>query len=140
MFRSMQRGARAPDDAGVDLAPLIDVVFILLIFFLVTATFDPDVGVDVERPRAASSTDVAQDALRVVIAPSGATYVDGRVASLDQIAADVVRASARERGSILLVPDRSVPSGRLVEVMDAVRLAGADSVTVATRAPSGGER
>lgn len=140
MFESMQRRSGGPDEAGVDLAPLIDVVFILLIFFLVTATFDPDVGVDVERPEAASARDVAPTALRVVIAPSGATYVDGRAASLDRISADVVRASAGEPVSVLLVPDRTVPSGRLVEVMDAVRLAGAASVTVATRAPSEGRR
>ncbi|MEM6673306.1 MAG: biopolymer transporter ExbD [Planctomycetota bacterium] len=133
MFQSSQRSRRAPEEAAVDLAPLIDVVFILLIFFLVTATFDPDLGVDVERPSAASSSESAPDAIRVVIAPSGATYLDSRPVTIEQVASRV----ARSQVPVVVVPDRSVPSGRLIEVMDAVRLAGASDVTVATSAQGG---
>ena len=132
MFQSTQNRKSAAADAAVDIAPLIDIVFILLLFFLVTTTFQPDTGIRIDRPRS-TTADIRQPAaLRIVIAPSGATYIDGRAVSREQLHARVHQYSGQEPRPVIVAPDRSVPSGRLIAVMDEARLAGASDVVVAT--------
>jgi len=132
MFSSVQQRRDLVADAAIDIAPLIDVVFILLIFFLVTATFTRDAGVDIERPRAAVTRAVESDVVRVHLAASGDLYVEGQRVSADQMRE---RLKARTAGSrakaVVIVPDRSASAGRLIEVMDAARLAGVEDVVVA---------
>ena len=135
MFQSTQQGVRSgAAAAAVDIAPLIDVVFILLIFFLVTATFVRPTGVEVERPTASQSESLEPESLRVSIAESGALYADGRKLSLTQWRERVREfVTSRELAHVIVIPDRAVPSGRLVRVMDEARAGGAEQVAVATR-------
>jgi biopolymer transport protein ExbD len=142
MFSSVQsRRASSSVTPGVDVAPLIDVIFILLLFFLVTATFQPDAGIPIERPRAASAQALAGDALRILVSSSGAVFIDGD--RVDASSVDVrVRAflSRTPDASIVIVPDRSTPSGRLVEILDVAKLAGARRLAVAAEEPEKVER
>ncbi|MFQ5843876.1 MAG: ExbD/TolR family protein [Planctomycetota bacterium] len=135
MFTSVQRrGNGAAGAPQVNLAPLMDLVFILLIFFLVTATFVRDTGITVERPRAAWSDSLDARSLRVGIAAGGAVYVEGQRTDLGALRERIARFVTDERdGSVVLIPDRKTPSGRLVEVMDTAKLAGARELAVATR-------
>lgn len=135
MFQSVQnRSSHKRSAAVVDIAPLIDIVFILLIFFLVTTTFVRDTGVDVTRPEAASGMPVDAGSMRISIARSGSVYTGGREVSLSELTDDVRQFVAREHlQAVLIIPDQEVPAGRLVEVMDAARLGGAKDVSVATR-------
>jgi biopolymer transport protein ExbD len=133
MFQSVQKQQTRSGGAVVDIAPLIDIVFILLIFFLVTTTFVRDTGVRVDRPQASHTHALEPTSLRVSIAASGRLYSQGRAVSLQQLREQVGAFAARQsRGSVIVSPDESVPSGRLIEVMDAARLAGAQDVAVAT--------
>ena len=135
MFQSVQRrGNGTPSAPQVNMAPLMDLVFILLIFFLVTATFVRDTGISVERPRATWSDSVDARSLRIGIAASGALYVEGQSTDLAALRERIKRFVADERdGSVILIPDRRTSAGRLVEVMDAAKLAGAGELAVATR-------
>jgi biopolymer transport protein ExbD len=132
MFRSVQ-SREQPSGPPVDIAPLIDVVFILLLFFLVSSTFARDSGVEVTRPQAAVAQFFEPSAMRISVTASGDIYTAGVRVSLAELRAKVGEFVARQtRRSVVVIPDADVPAGRLVEVMDAARLAGATDVAVAT--------
>ena len=124
---------RSDEDQNIDISPLIDMVFILLIFFMVSTTFVKDMKIDIERPGAASSVQASTKALRVHLDRSGDIFVDGqpvRPWMLQSRVRDFVRASANK--TILVITDRRVDAEKLIEVVDQCRLGGATDVGVAT--------
>lgn len=130
MFR---RSERKSLDTAVDLTPMIDMTFILLIFFMVSTTFVKDMKLEIERPGAQSATVASTRALRLYIDRAGEVYMDGepvRVWTLQSRIAEQLRGTTLK--SVLVVTDQHVPSGRLVEVVDQARRAGAGDVGVAT--------
>lgn len=134
MFRSLQSRNDGSSAALIDIAPLIDIVFILLIFFLVTATFVRDTGVEVLRPEATTVSTVEPTSIRVSVTAGGDVYTDGTSVTLDQLQAKVRRFVDRERmRSVIVIPDVEASAGRLMEVMDAARKGGATDVAVAAR-------
>ncbi|QNN20726.1 biopolymer transporter ExbD [Planctomycetales bacterium ZRK34] len=137
MFTSTQNRNARQVSAVVDIAPLIDIVFILLIFFLVTTTFVRDTGVRVERPQATTSSAMQPQAMRIAIAAGGAVYTAGQSITLQQLDQRVRRFIAVEpNAAVIVIPDQSVTAGRLIQVMDVARQAGALDVAVATKRPS----
>lgn len=129
----MIRRERKTQDVGVDLTPMIDMTFILLIFFMVTTTFVKDAKVEINRPGANTATVASTKAIRVYVDKDGATYIDGepvQVWVIQSRVRDQLRASTNK--SVLVVADEAVNSGRLVEVIDQARMAGAEDVGVAT--------
>ncbi len=134
----MRSNEPAEAETAIDMAPLIDIVFILLIFFMVTTTFVKDMKLDLERPKANSAVAASSKAIRLFIDRNGDTYVDGEAVRLWLIQSklrDLLSASSNK--IVLVVTDEGVPAGRLVEVVDQARLAGAESVGVATRKEAG---
>lgn len=123
----IRRGQR--DEAGIDLAPLIDMVFILLIFFMVSTRFVQELEIDLERPGAASGDAVDARTVRVIIDASTQVYVEGQPVNRWMVrtrVGDLLRA-APER-PVLVVADRRVDTGTLVQVVDECRRAGAKDV------------
>ncbi len=124
---------RTDTEQRVDISPLIDMVFILLIFFMVSTTFVKDMKLDLERPSASSATTASTKAIRLYIDNAGDTYLDGQ-----PIQVWVIQSRLREllsgagEQSVLVVTDGRVPAERLVEVVDQARRAGAQDVGVAT--------
>ncbi|QOJ25009.1 MAG: biopolymer transporter ExbD [Gammaproteobacteria bacterium] len=134
----MRNNEPAEVEATIDMAPLIDMVFILLIFFMVTTTFVKDMKLDLERPKANSAVMASSKAIRLFIDRQGDTYMDGEPIRLWLIQSklrDLLASSASK--VVLVVTDEGVPAGRLVEVVDQARLAGAESVGVATKKEAG---
>lgn len=124
--------------ADIDISPLIDMVFILLIFFMVSTTFVKDMKLDLERPSAASASRAPEKILRVNIDRSGALYLDGqpvKVYMLQSHLRDTLRSSSSK--NVLVIVDKHIETGRLIEVIDQCRLAGADDVVVATEQEAG---
>jgi biopolymer transport protein ExbD len=112
---------------------LIDMVFILLIFFMVSTTFVKDMKLDLNRPAAASATSASTKAIRLYIDNAGDIFLDGepvRVWVIQSRIRDLLAGSTGK--SVLVITDDGVPAGRLVEVVDQARLAGATDVGVAT--------
>jgi biopolymer transport protein ExbD len=120
------------------MAPLIDMVFILLIFFLVTTSFVKESGVDVNRPTAATAESVQNAGIMIGVDKDDRIFMDKREIDLRAVRANVERALAENpKGTVVIVADRQSRTGVAIEVMDACRLAGAESVSIAASLPSG---
>jgi biopolymer transport protein ExbD len=135
----MRYNETAETDASIDIGPLIDIVFILLIFFMVTTTFVKDMKLELERPKASSAVTASSKAIRLFIDRDGTTYLDGEPVRLWLIQSklrDLLSTSTDK--VVLVVTDEGVPAGKLVEVVDQARLSGAESVGVATEKEAGG--
>jgi biopolymer transport protein ExbD len=134
----MKLRARPEQKSEIDISPLIDMVFILLIFFMVSTTFVKDMQLDIERPGAASAERASSKALRVNIDSSSNIYIDGT-----PVRPWMVQSRVREflesgnSKQVLVITDRRVVAERLVEVVDQCRLAGAADVGVATEKEAG---
>lgn len=115
----------------LNVTPLIDIVFILLVFFVVTTTFAHELGIPVTRPEATTGESQATDVLRVAVSVHGEVTVDGRPTNGWRLEAEVRHRLAEHDGdSVLVVADEGVHAGRVVEVMDACRRAGAGRVAL----------
>lgn len=129
---------RQQEEQSIDLSPLIDMVFILLIFFMVSATFVKDMDLEINRPKATSSTPSSTKAIRVYIDQSGDTYLDNqpvRTWVIQSKLRDMLRSSTDS--TVLVVTDEGVPAKKLIEVVDQCRLAGAKDVGVVTEFEGG---
>lgn len=130
----MRFGGGGRRKALINITSLIDVVFLLLLFFVVTSTFLERPGLDLSLP-AASPTEVARrDEVTVELDADGATWLDGARLEPADLETGIERALASagtER--VVLEADERVPHGRVVEAMDAARRAGATGLVVATR-------
>jgi biopolymer transport protein ExbD len=124
---------RTDTEQNVDISPLIDMVFILLIFFMVSTTFVKDMKLDLERPAASTASAASTKAIRLYIDNAGDVYLDGQPVRLWVIQSrvrELLQSGSSE--SVLVVTDDGVAAGRLVEVVDQARRAGASDVGVAT--------
>lgn len=120
-----------PPSEEPNVAPLIDIVFILLIFFVVTTTFARDLGIEVERPSAGSATEQPANIVRVAVGRGGELAVDGRATSAWRLGAEVQdRIAQYTEKNVLVVADRSIDAKTLVDVMDSCRQAGATQVAL----------
>ena len=129
---------RKKRSGDIDISPLIDVVFILLIFFMVSTTFVKDAQVDIERPSAQSGTRASTKAMRIHLDRAGQVYVDDTPVKpwmVQSRVRDHLRDAAE--GTVLVIADRRVEAEKLIEVVDQCRLAGASDVGVVTDAEAG---
>ncbi|MEN8146895.1 MAG: biopolymer transporter ExbD [Campylobacterota bacterium] len=120
--------------SDVDMSPLIDMVFILLIFFMVSSTFTKDMKLDLERPGASSASSASSKVIRVYIDNTGETYVDGQPVKTWAIQGklrDMLRTATEK--SVLVITDDSISVDKLIDVVDQCRLSGAQDVAVATK-------
>ena len=120
-----------PEDLNI--SPLIDMVFILLIFFAVSTTFVRDLSLDLERPNAQSSSTASSKSIRVYIDRAGSVFVDEQPVNtwmVQSVVRDALAVAASE--TVLVIADRLTPTELLIEVVDQARLAGAAEVGVAT--------
>ncbi len=121
-----------PEDLNI--SPLIDMVFILLIFFAVSTTFVKDMKLELERPSARSATTASSKSLRVYIDREGNTYLDEKPVKewmLQSLVRESLSVSSTQ--TVLVIADRLTPAEKLVDVVDQCRLGGATEVGVATQ-------
>jgi len=123
------------DDASseINISPLIDVVFILLIFFIVTTVFIEETGVDVNKPRAASAESLEKQAILLAVTANGQVYQGGRGVGVDGVRSVVEAMLERDAATpVIIQGDAAANHGTIVKVIDAAKLAGAKSVSLAT--------
>lgn len=135
MFQSIQTRINDHGEQSneISMAPLIDMVFILLIFFLVTTSFVSDSGIEIERAAAATATPLSPEALRISITASGDIYLKDKPVPLDILEGELHGfLSRRPNGSVVVIPDKHSPSGQLVKVMDIAKITGVQDIAVAT--------
>ncbi len=115
----------------IDIAPLIDMVFQLLIFFMLTSSFVMQPGIKVNLPRAVTSEVVKYENLEVAISSENIIYINGKVISIGELKT-LLKQAARAKGSILIKADRRASLGRIVEVWDMCRDLGITQINIAT--------
>ena len=122
----------------LNIAPLIDMVFILLIFFLVTTSFVKETGIDVNRPTASTAVSQTKATILVAIDADNRIFVDHREIDVRAVRANVERALAENpEGAVVVVADKASSTGTAIMVMDGCRMAGAKNVSLAARLPEG---
>lgn len=130
---------RSEDDAGIDLTPMLDVVFIMLIFFIVTTSFVKEAGIDVNRPSAKTAEQKERGNIMIAIRSNGEVWIDKRAVDLRAVRANVERLRAENpEGSVVIIADKGSETGILVQVMDQVRLGGVDGISIAATDGDGG--
>lgn len=122
---------KTPD---ISMAPLIDMVFILLIFFLVTTSFTKETGVEVIKPTAATAQVIKQPDVLIAVTQAGTIHMEGRQIDLS-ILRSLVQQSLenRPKSNVIIIADENSRTGLVVNVMDECKLAGAKKVSLATR-------
>ncbi len=127
-----RRVSRDQDDSEVNMTPMLDVVFIMLIFFIVTASFVKEAGIDVNRPDAATAVRKERGNILVAISDSGQIWIDKRQVDIRAVRANIERLHAENPlGAVVIQADEDSKNGLLVRVMDAARLAGVYEVSIA---------
>ena len=120
------------DESDINLAPLLDIVFIMLIFFVVTTSFVKESGIEINRPTAQTAEKRERGHILIAIAPNGEIWIDKRPVDIRSVRAVVERLTAENpEGSVIVQGDRDAQIGLLVEVMDQVRKGGVSNVSIA---------
>lgn len=120
-------------EAGIDISPMLDCVFILLIFFIVTTTFVEETGVEVDKPQAASAVKLEKTSILIALTAKGEVVYGGKSIGIGGVQPLVRRLLQAEDVPVIVQADTAAPSGMLVRIIDEAKLAGALKVSVATR-------
>jgi len=120
------------DDTGIDLAPMLDFVMNLLIFFIITAVFVKEIGITVSRPNAANAEKKEAGSIVVMIRPEGEIIIDGKVIDIRAVRASIELLHAqRPDDAVVVAADKGAHTGILVNVIDQVRQGGVQAVSIA---------
>ena len=115
----------------IDIAPLIDMVFLLLIFFMLTSNFIMQPGIKVNLPKAVTSELIKEEALEVSVSAENIVYLNGRVSTIGELKTAISRL-AKKNPPILIKADRRASLGRVVEIWDICRESGVSKINIAT--------
>ena len=123
------------DESEINITPMLDIVFIMLIFFIVTTSFVKEISIDVNRPtKSPIKEQKKSDVISVRILDSGQILIQERLISIDAVRANIESSLAlKPQASVVVVSDRDADAGLLVKVSDQSRLAGAMNVSLAAQ-------
>lgn len=132
-MRTRRQLAHGSDETGIDLAPMLDFVLNLLIFFIITAVFAKEIGLTVSRPNSSAATEKKEaGSIVVTIDAAGAIIVDKRTVDVRAVRANIERLHAqRPDDSVVVVAEKGAATGILVQVIDQVRQGGIQNVSIA---------
>lgn len=123
------------EETEINITPMLDIVFIMLIFFIVTTSFIKESGIDVNRPTAQTAERKERGNILIALQSNGEIWIDKRSVDIRAVRANVERLHAENpQGSVVIVADREARTGSLVQVMDQVRQAGITEVSLAAQA------
>jgi len=118
----------------INMTPMLDVVFILLIFFIVTASFVKEAGIDVNRPEAATAVKKDRANILVAISDKGEIWINKRRIDVRAVQANIERLKAENpQGTVVIQADKKSTTDTLIKVMDAARAAGVYDVSIAAQ-------
>lgn len=136
-MRKIGRQSSSEDDeSNIDITPMLDVVFIMLIFFIVTATFVKESGIDVNSPDAATAVKKKKANILVAINEKNEIWIDKRQVDIRSVRPSIERLHAENpQGSVVIQADKKSYTETLVQVMDAARSAGVYNIAIAAQEP-----
>lgn len=121
------------EETEINLTPMLDVVFIMLIFFIVTTSFVKETGVDVNRPSASTSESKIDSNILIAIKNNEEIWIDKRMIDVKAVRANIEKLKAtNSKNSVVIQSDIDAKTGVLVEVMDQIRLAGITNISIST--------
>lgn len=127
-----RRYTEQEEEATIDLTPLMDIVFIMLIFFIVTTSFIKEAGVDINRPSANTAERKERGNILVAITSNDEIWIDKRRVDIRAVRANIERLKAENpEGSVVIQADKESKNGLLVQVMDQARMAGVSNISIA---------
>lgn len=127
-----RRHRRIEDQTEINLTPMLDVTFILLIFFIVTASFIKEAGIEVNKPPAATAEPKERANILIAIDQHNQVWINRRVVDTRAVRANVERLLAENpQGSVVIQADEKSENGVFVKVMDQARLAGVENIAIA---------
>ncbi len=136
-MRRRSNRSSVEQSADIDMTPMLDIVFIMLIFFIVTTSFVKESGIDVNRPSASTGVTKEQGNIIVGIKANGDVWIDKRLIDIRAVRANVSRLHAENPlGTVIIAADRDTKTHVLVRVMDQIRLAGIMNASIATESAS----
>lgn len=134
-MRRRRSSSNGEQESEINLTPMLDIVFIMLIFFIVTTSFVKESGIEVNRPTAQTAERKEHGHIIISIKDNGEIWIDKRAVDIRAVRANVERLHAENPlGSVIIAADRDTKTYRLVQVMDQVRLAGINNASIATEA------
>ncbi len=122
------------DDSEINMTPMLDVVFIMLIFFIVTASFVKEAGIEVNRPEAATAVKKERANILVAISDTGEIWINKRQVDVRAVQANIERLHAENpQGTVVIQADQKATTDVLIKVMDSARAAGVFDVSIAAQ-------
>ena len=137
MGRFRDSGADDGGEGAIDISPMLDCVFILLIFFIVTTSFVEESGVEVDKPQAASASQLEKSSIILALTAKGEVVYGGREIGIGGVQSLVRRLLQAEDLPVIIQADGASQSGLLVRLIDEAKLGGATKVSLATAANKG---
>ena len=133
MRRNAISSALQEEEAEINMTPMLDVVFIMLIFFIVTANFIKEPGLEINRPESDTSETQENAAILIAVGASGEIWMDGRRIDARQVKANVVKLLAdNPQGSVVIQADEKAMADTIIKVMDGSREAGVYNISLAS--------
>lgn len=133
MRKQFRRRGQTDDDADINLTPMLDVVFIMLIFFIVTATFIKQAGIQVQRPDALTAEQKPTVSMLVAISPNGEIWIDKKRVDPAAVRAHLEKLrSENPKGGLVIQADAQSTNEKLMAVLNAARAAGLREVAIST--------
>lgn len=135
MRHIVARATADEDESAIDITPMLDVVFIMLIFFIVTATFVKEAGIDVNRPDAATAIKQEKANILIAINENNEIWIDRRQVDIRSVRPNIERLHVENpQGSVVIQADKESKTDTLIKVLDAARSAGVFNVAIAAQA------
>ena len=137
-MRSHRHAAETSAETGIDLAPMLDFVLNLLIFFIITTSFVREAGITVTRAEAETAASAEDGNILVAIRPNGEIWMDRRQVDIREVRPLIERLHIeRPEDNVIVIADKAATSGMLAQVMDEVKLGGIDEVAIGAGSTTG---
>ena len=134
----MARRHAHTEEAEINITPMLDIVFIMLIFFIVTTSFTKETGASIVKPLAEQAVALQNGTILIGVRPNDDIWMAKRQIELREVRQMVERAkSENPEGSVVIIADKGAKIGTVTQVMDQVRLAGVEGVSISAEHPDG---
>ena len=134
----MPRRHARTEDAEINITPMLDIVFIMLIFFIVTTSFTKETGASITKPQAEQAVSLRNGTILVGVKSNDDIWMSKRLIELREVRSMVEQAKAENpKGSVVIVADKDSRIGTVTQVMDQVRMAGVQGIAISAELPSG---
>ena len=134
----MARRHAQTEEADINITPMLDIVFIMLIFFIVTTSFTKETGATIIKPQAEQAVALQNGTILIGVRPNDDIWMAKRQVELREVRQMVERAKAENpEGSVVIIADKGSRIGTVTQVMDQVRLAGVEGISISAEQPGG---